>query len=140
MDRVYKIYKKMHNSKSKIVRKLLHFYLRSIYSCDIMPETVIGENAQFAHNGLGVVIHPEAVIGVNLKISQGVTIGGRNGKSVVPKIGDNVQLGANALILGPVVIGNNSIIGAGSIVLNSVPENAVVVGNPGRIIKYVNGD
>jgi serine O-acetyltransferase len=52
-----------------------------------------------------------------------------------PTLGDNVIVGAGAKILGPLVIGNNSKVGAGTIVLKNVPSNAVIVGNPGKVIK-----
>lgn len=55
---------------------------------------------------------------------------------LLPTIGDNVSLGANVVIIGGVHIGNNVTIGAGSVVVKDVPDNAVVVGNPGRVIKY----
>ena len=137
MDRVYKIYSRMHRSKNKFKKRFLHFYLRIIYACDIMPGTLIGEGAKFAHNGLGCVINEDVIIGQNCNIGAGVTIGGRSGNPVVPKIGDNVLIGANACILGSICIGNNVQIGAGAVVVHDVPDNAVVVGNPGKIIKYL---
>lgn len=140
MDRVYRIYKKMHMSRNALYKKWLHLYLRSVYACDIMPQTVIGEHPHFAHQGIGVVINQDAVIGNNVKIGAHVVIGGRNGNPMVPHIGDNVEIGAGAILLGEITIGNNAIIGAGAVILKSVPENAVVVGNPGRIIRYVNGE
>lgn len=137
MNKVYRLYKKMHDSHNKIYKKIVHVWLRTIYTCDIMPQTQIGENAHFAHQGLGVVINQDAIIGNNVKIGAHVIIGGRKGNPVVPRIGDNVEIGAGAIILGEIIIGNNAIIGAGSVVINSVPENAVVVGNPGKVIKYL---
>lgn len=137
MDRVYRIYKWMHNSKSFVVKKVLHYYLRVVYSCDIMPQTIIGEHTRFPHAGLGVVISTDAVIGKNCVVSKGVVIGGRSGIQNVPKIGDNVLIGANATIIGPVTIGNNAQVGAGAVVVHDVPPNAVVVGNPAKIVKYL---
>lgn len=138
MDRVYRLYRKMHTSKSALYKKLIHFYLRTVYTCDIMPQTIIGENPHFAHQGMGVVINQDAIIGNHVKIGAHVVIGGRNGNPVVPHIGDNVEIGAGAILLGEITVGNNAIIGGGTVVVKSVPENAVVVGNPGRVIKYVN--
>lgn len=135
MNRVYRYYLKMHNSKCHLYQRALEVFLRIVFSCDIPPQAVIGKNCKFAHNALGVVIHPEAVIGDNCKIGQNVTIGGRSGITILPIIEDDVEIGANALILGPVRIGKGSIIGAGSVVVKDVPPYSVVVGNPGRIIK-----
>lgn len=77
-------------------------------------------------------------IGNNFSCRQCTTIGnkqdGRN--DLIPTIGDNVTVGANAIIIGPVKIGNNVIIGAGSVVVKDIPDNCVVGGNPAKILKY----
>ena len=77
-------------------------------------------------------------IGKNFSCRNNTTIGnkydGRN--DLIPTIMDNVTVGANAVIIGNITIGNNVIIGAGSVVIKDVPDNAIVVGNPARIIKY----
>jgi serine O-acetyltransferase len=138
MDRVNRICEKMRATKSERLARLLHCYLRTVYSCDIGRRVIIGEGTVFPHNGLGVVIHPHAVIGKNCRILQNVTIGGRNGDPVVPVLGDRVLVGAGAIILGPVRIGDNAKIGAGAVVVHSVPANAVVVGNPARISRFLN--
>ncbi len=137
MNRVYGCYLKMHNSKCRFYRRLIEVFLRIVFSCDIPAQVKIGRNCKFAHNALGVVIHPEAIIGDNCKIGQNVTIGGRSGITVLPVIEDNVEIGANALILGPIRVGRGSIIGAGSVVVKDVPPFSVVVGNPGRVIKVI---
>lgn len=81
-------------------------------------------------------------IGKNFSFRQNTTIGnkidGRN--DLVPTIGDNVFVGANVCIIGDVLIGNNVIIGAGCVVTKNIPDNAVVVGNPMRIIKRINNE
>ena len=84
-----------------------------------------------------MVIGETTIIGDDVTIYQGVTLGG-TGKDVGkrhPTIGNNVTIGAGAKVLGPINIGNNVKIGAGSIVLKDVPDNCTVVGNPGRIVK-----
>ena len=77
-------------------------------------------------------------IGRNFTCRQNTTIGNKSDDkpSERPTIGDNVTLGANVVIIGNVRIGNNVTIGAGSVVVRDVPDNAIVVGNPARIIKY----
>lgn len=112
--------------------RLVYIFLRITFSCDIPYSTKIGKNCIFKHDGLGITINSNAIIGDNCQISQNVTIGGRNGQRP-PIIGDNVLIGANALVLGDITIGNNAIIGAGAVCLINVPDNSVVVGNPARI-------
>lgn len=135
MDAVLKICLRMNKSKVKAIKRFWHFYLRVVYSCDIMPNTQIGEGTRFPHRGLGVVINNNAIIGKNCIISKGVVIGGKSGNKIVPIIGDNVMIGANAAIIGPVKIGNDVNIGTLCVVTHDVPDGATVVGNPARIIK-----
>ncbi len=116
------------------ISKLIYKYMRVVYSCDIPYTCEIGKDVIFAHNGLGVVIHDNAKIGDRCKIYQNTTIGGRNGRGS-PVIGDDVFVGANSLILGNCHIGNNAVIGAGSIVIEDVPENALIVGEKSKVKK-----
>ncbi|WP_083714669.1 serine acetyltransferase [Bacteroides bouchesdurhonensis] len=89
-------------------------------------------------------IHPTSTylnankIGINFSCRQNTTIGNKldTRPSERPFIGDNVTIGANVVIIGNITIGNNVTIGAGSVVVKDVPSNAIVVGNPARIIKY----
>ena len=82
--------------------------------------------------------HKNAIIGKNCSIYQNVTIGSDGNPEHVPTIGDNVTIYANAVVFGKITIGNNVKIGAGAVVFHDVPDNAVVAGNPAKIIKYRN--
>lgn len=117
--------------------KLLYWMDRIVFSCEIPSGVSIGKGTVFCHFGLGCVLHNRTKIGDNCKIYQNVTIGSRNSIGP-PEIGNNVLIGAGAILLGKIVVGNGASIGAGSIVLEDVPENAVVVGNPAKIIKVNN--
>lgn len=99
----------------------------------ISYRTKIGKNTALGYGGIGCVIHAMAEIGDNCKISQNVTIAAKDGKA--PKIGNNVFIGANSVIIGGVEIGDNCFIGALSLVNKSFPSNSVIVGNPARILK-----
>ena len=102
---------------------------------EIHPGATIGEGL-FIDHGHGVVIGETAILGDNVTLYQGVTLGGtgkEQGKRH-PTIGNNVLIGAGAKILGSFTIGDNCKIGAGSVVLKDVPSNSTVVGVPGRII------
>jgi serine acetyltransferase len=81
------------------------------------------------------VIHPGARIGASCLLRQGVTIGDRLPRQGLPVLGNNVNVGANALILGPVRVGDGAVIGAGSVVIHDVAPGCVVAGNPARILR-----
>ena len=82
---------------------------------------------------LSIVIGNGVIIGDNVKIFHCVTIGQKNNQ--YPIIGNNVTIYPHSIVLGGIRIGNNSIIGAGSVVIDSVPENSIVAGNPAKILK-----
>lgn len=103
-------------------------------ACDIPFTAKIGKNAYFPHRAIGVVIHEKAIIGDNARIQANVVIGGK-GQSGLPLIGNNVQIGANAVIVGGVEVGDNAIVGAGAVVLKDIPAACVACGVPATIIK-----
>lgn len=106
---------------------------------EIHPGATIGKGL-FIDHGNGVIIGETAIIGDNVTLYQGVTLGGtgkEKGKRH-PTIGDNVMVSAGAKVLGSFTVGENSKIGAGSVVLTEVPPNSTVVGVPGRVVKRDN--
>lgn len=106
---------------------------------EIHPGAKIGKRL-FIDHGNGVIIGETTVIGDDVTMYQGVTLGGtgkEQGKRH-PTIGNNVMISAGAKILGSFTIGDNSKIGAGSVVLEEVPPNSTVVGVPGRVVKRDN--
>lgn len=106
---------------------------------EIHPGAKIGRGL-FIDHGNGVIIGETAVIGDNVTLYQGVTLGGtgkEHGKRH-PTVGNNVMISAGAKVLGSFTIGDNSKIGAGSVVLSEVPPCSTVVGVPGRVVKRGN--
>lgn len=106
---------------------------------EIHPGATIGKGF-FIDHGNGVIIGETAIIGDNVTLFQGVTLGGtgkERGKRH-PTIEDNVMISAGAKVLGSFTVGSNSKIGAGSVVLQPVPPNSTVVGVPGRVVKRDN--
>lgn len=106
---------------------------------EIHPGAKIGKGL-FIDHGHGVIIGETAVVGDNVTLYQGVTLGGtgkEHGKRH-PTLGNNVMVSAGAKVLGSFTIGENSKIGAGSVVLEEVPPNSTVVGVPGRVVKKNN--
>ncbi len=109
---------------------------RHITGIEIHPGSEIGKRF-FIDHGLGVVIGETAVIGDDVLLYQGVTLGGAGivkGKRH-PTVGNNVVVGAGAKVLGNIIVGDNSYIGANAVVIKDVPPNSTVVGVPGRITK-----
>lgn len=106
---------------------------------EIHPGAKIG-NGFFIDHGNGVIIGETTIVGDNVTLYQGVTLGGtgkEQGKRH-PTVGNNVMISAGAKVLGSFTIGDNSKIGAGSVVLEEVPPNSTVVGVPGRVVKRNN--
>lgn len=126
-----KKYCEMYANGHKRISRILYRINRIVFSNDIPPSVKIGSNFKLPHFGLGVVIHPRTVIGDNVIIYQNVTLGCRN-KVGPPLIGNNVLIGAGACILGNVRIEDNSQIGANAVVLHNVKKNMTVVGIPAR--------
>ena len=119
----------------RLLARFLSHVSRALTGIEIHPGATIGEGF-FIDHGMGVVIGETAEIGNNVTMYHGVTLGGTSWKKGKrhPTIGDNVIIGANAAILGPIKVGENSKIGSGSVVNREVPPNSTVVGIPGRIV------
>lgn len=98
----------------------------------------IGKNQFVLNHPYGTIINAKS-IGDNFTCCQLTTIGnkihGRN--ELIPTIGNNVSLGANVTIVGDITIGDNVVVGAGSVVVKDVPSNSIVVGNPARVVKFI---
>ena len=133
--RAHKLYEKGHYFRA---RRLSQKAARKT-GIEIHPGAVIGKGF-FIDHGSGVIIGETTIIGDNVTLYQGVTLGG-TGKETGkrhPTLGDNVMVSAGAKIIGSFKIGENSNIGAGSVVIEEVPPNCTVVGVPGRIVKRDN--
>lgn len=96
----------------------------------------IGPGLYIGHSG-GIWVSPGATIGANCNISQGVTIGVAGGdRRVAPVLGDRVWVGPNAVITGRARIGSGAVVGANSLVATDIPDNAVAIGVPAKVISY----
>lgn len=116
--------------------RAVNYFARFLTGADIHPGATIGKGF-FIDHAVGVVIGETAIIGDNVSIFQGVTLGGvstSQGKRH-PTIGNNVTIGAGAKVLGNITIGDNVKIGAGSVVIRDVPPDSTVVGVPGRVVR-----
>jgi len=122
--------------KIPIIPRALSQLARIITGIEIHPCARIGRGL-FIDHGMGVVIGETSIIGDNVTLYQGVTLGGTGkvkGKRH-PTIGNNVVIGTGAKVLGDISIGDNSYIGANAVVIKDIPPNSTVVGVPGRITK-----
>lgn len=131
----YRIAHWFYNKKLFFIARSISQISRFFTGIEIHPGAKIGRRL-FIDHGMGVVIGETCEIGNNVTIFQGVTLGGtgkEKGKRH-PTLKDNVLVAAGAKVLGSITIGENSKIGAGSVVLKDVPSNATVVGIPGRVV------
>jgi serine O-acetyltransferase len=114
---------------------ILQKWIEVVAGISLPYSSQIGSGFYIGHYG-NIIINPSAIIGSNCNISQGVTIGisGRGENRGVPVIGNNVYIGANAVIVGNIIVGDNCVIAANSLVVNSVEANKTVVGVPAIVV------
>lgn len=127
--KIYRIERWLYIHHMKVLAKIVSRFLYIFCNCVILPSTEIGEGTVIPHS-VGIVLHHKSVIGKRCRIYQNVTIGSAPG----PRIGDDVIIGANAVVIGDVTVGNGAKIGAGAVVVKDVPEGVTVVGVPAKII------
>lgn len=115
----------------------LRFFVRNFYGIELYPTASIGRRLRIAHQH-GIVIHPRAMIGDDCLIRQGVTIGATGGtrddRAPPPRLGNRVQVGAGAVLAGPITIGDDVRIGPNCVVMTNVPAGSIVTAPPSRIM------
>lgn len=123
---------------SKIYCNFYILIVEWILGVELPWNTQVGANLKLLH-GVGLVVNAQTKIGTNCTLRHSTTIGNkklRDGSySGCPQIGNNVDIGSNVVIIGSISIGDNAVIGAGSVVVKDVPSYAVVVGNPAKVIR-----
>ncbi len=131
----HRIAHKLRYWKIPVIPRLISQMMRFFTGIEIHPGATLGHRV-FIDHGMGIVIGETTIVGNDVLIYQGVTLGGttmNHGKRH-PTIGNNVILGAGAKVLGDIEIGENSRVGAGSVVIDNVPADCTVVGIPGRVV------
>jgi serine O-acetyltransferase len=118
----------------RLPARLVMHVVRMLTGIEIHPGATIGDRL-FIDHGMGVVIGETAIIGDDVLLFHGVTLGGRSSRAGKrhPTLGDRVMVGAGARILGPVLIGHDSAIGANAVVVRDVPPGSVATGVPARV-------
>jgi serine O-acetyltransferase len=132
---VHRLSHRLWVSGRTLLARALSNVARRLTGVEIHPGAVLGPGLVIDH-GMGVVIGETAEVGEDVTIYHGVTLGGTSlepGKRH-PTVGDRVTIGAGAKILGPIVLGHDSRVGANAVVVKTVPDNSVVVGVPGQVI------
>ncbi len=133
---IHRVAHKLYTSGLTFFARVLSQMARAITGIEIHPGATIGRRF-FIDHGMGVVIGETTVIGDDVILYQGVTLGGTGkdkGKRH-PTLGNHVVVGTGAKVLGNITLGNNVKIGAGSVVVHPVPDDSTVVGIPGRIVR-----
>jgi len=121
--------------------KLITLVIFLIYNSKIPYQASIGKGTRFGYGGMGVIIHKNAVIGTDCSIGAQVTIGGGNSRYPgVPTIGNNVRISKGAIVFGGFNVGDNVVIGANAVVNKPVPDNAIVAGVPAKVIRIKESD
>ena len=132
----YRIAHWLHIHGLKFLARLVSQGSKFFTGIEIHPGATIGRRLVIDH-GTGIVIGETAEIGDDCLLYQGVTLGG-TGKDIGkrhPTLGNNVMVGCGAKLLGPFTVGDNARIAANSVVLRDVPQDATVVGVPGRVVR-----
>ena len=137
---LYRLSRRLHDAGVPFLGKLVTGVNRVLFSCWLPGSARVGPRLTVGYQGLGIVVHSDAVIGSDCWISQHVTIGRNFGDTRVPTIGDRVYIGAGSVVFGEISIGNGAIIGANAVVNRDVPPAAIVAGNPARVIRNATPD
>lgn len=133
---MHRISHRLWRANWRILARFLSHVARFLTGVEIHPGATIGDRF-FIDHGMGVVIGETTVIGNDVTIYHGVTLGGTSLQKEIrhPNIGDNVIIGAGAKLIGAIKVGNSAHIGSNAVVVKDVPEDAVMVGVPARQVK-----
>lgn len=131
----YRVFHALHVAGVPVLPRWLSHVTRFFTGIEIHPGAKIGQRV-FIDHGMGVVMGETTEVGDGCTIYQGVTLGGTSLQRVKrhPTLGKNVTVGANACVIGAIVVGDNARVGSGSVVVRDVPANATVVGIPAHVV------
>ena len=133
--RLYRIARWLYLRRVPFLPWCIKVFTRIVFGVVLPPSASLGHGVLLDYQGLGIVIHRNAIIGDRAVIGTGVTIGGRSGREGAPVLGEGAMIGTGAKVLGPIRIGRFASIGANAVVLNDVPDYGVAVGVPARLVR-----
>ncbi len=132
---LYRIGHWCYRRRIPLIPTLMYRAIYVLYNAVVPMSAEIGEGAELAYGGLGIVLHERCKIGKFVTVGHQVTIGGRSRRWGVPVIEDRCVIGAGAKLLGPIAIGRESVVGANAVVLDDVPPRTVVAGTPAKPVR-----
>jgi len=133
--RVYRLSRWLFLRRVPLLPYLLKAVNRIVFSVVLPPQADISPRAVIGYEGLGSVVHRDAVIEDDVVLGPGITIGGRAGRQGAPRICKGAMIGSGAAILGPIVIGAHASIGSNAVVMTDIPPYGVAVGVPARVVR-----
>ena len=141
--RLWRFAKLLNQKKiSQPLALMIYYYIRVVYKCYMPLSLQIGENLKLVHNGIGCIFNDTVIIGNDVEIYPNCMLVNRFSSKKIqkrwaPVIGNDVTIGGNSTILGDVKIGNRSVIGAGSVITNSVPADYKIYRNKSHSVKKI---
>ena len=132
---LYRAANSFYRYRIPLLPRLLQAIIFLLFNSYIPYQAKIGTGTKIGHRGIGVIINRDAVIGRNVLIRAHVTIGKKASDKGAPRIGDGVEIGDGAKILGDISIGEGAIIGANAVVVKDVPSASIAIGVPAKIIE-----
>jgi serine O-acetyltransferase len=141
----YRIGNWMHRKGIPFVPRVIEYLIFFLYNSVVPSSASIGDGTVFAYGGIGVVLHPDSIIGNRCLIGQNVTVGSKeayvsSGKTLAPRIGDDVYVASGAKVFGSISIGDRCTIAANAVVTRDVESESVVGGVPARQLGKNTGD
>lgn len=131
----YRLSRRLYVWGVPLIPRVVDRFSQLLFHCYLPHTAELGEGFEVGYHGIGIVVHSKSRIGTCVFLGPGVVIGGRSQLEGVPIIEDNVYIAAGAKVLGDIIIGHGSVIGANAVVIQSVPSRSVAVGVPARIVK-----
>ncbi len=132
----YRVMRWLYCHKLNFLSRIVQWLILRLYNSAISGKVQIGAGSYFIRGGISVVLHDDAIIGERCRIGIHLVVCGQGPYKNVAKIGNDVWIGPNVTIQGPVIIEDGVVIAPGSVVNKSVPANAIVAGVPAKIIGF----